>query len=167
MSVGSHNILSKCDRALVAYLISEGVGDAATIFPAKRSENKPIPCVVVFSERAVWDQAVYDTVNVSVMVKTNPCPEEGEDPDDVETASEELVSAVFDALFKGIDSNGDGSELAANITAAARDLDDDDMQEFTVQNVNIKGPEAGFDPKGNSWVDTLDLEMVVCPKDVS
>ena len=73
MAIGSHNILSKVDRAIVAYLIESGAGTADDIYPAKKSDDKLLPCTVVFSQRAVAEPPYSGTYEVStaIMVKTN------------------------------------------------------------------------------------------------
>jgi len=166
----SHNILSKTDRALVAYLVSEGAGTVDDVYPAKRSADKDVPCTVCYSERASLTHpyaAVYE-VTVAIMIKTVPAVDVDEDPDAPKAASEERVGATFDLFFAGLDSASD--KLADAITAAARAsaaLGDEDLEDFTCQGVTVKGPEAGFDAKGNVWVDTLNLELLVCPANVS
>jgi hypothetical protein len=165
--MGSYNILSKCDRALVAYLISEDAGSAADVYPAKRSEDKAFPNTVVFASKArlstphsgVW------VVDVMVQVRTDPNVDVDQTADEKKVSSEERVSATFDALYSQTDSSS--AALADAITAAARATADSDLEEFTVQAVTVEQLEAGFDPKTNAWTDTMDLELVVCAADVA
>lgn len=172
MAVGSHNILSKCDRALVSFLLTEAGQLIADTLPAKLSLDKPIPCTVCFSERATLLDgceyaAVYE-VMASVLVKTMPAVDAGESAEGVKNTSEERVSAVFDAFFLNVVNDASaGDHLGFLITSAARELGDDDMQEFTVQNAEVLGVEAGFDAKGTAWIDTINLKLIVCPKNVS
>jgi hypothetical protein len=167
--VASHNILSKTDRALVAYLISIGVGTAADTDPAKRSVEKALPCTVCYSQRATLISpysGVYE-VTCAIMIKTDPSIDFGETEADPKNVSEDRVAATFDAFFDQLDSAGD--KLAAAITAAARASSnpaDSDLEDFTIQDISVTGVEAGFDQRG-SWLDTLNLELLVCPKDVS
>jgi hypothetical protein len=166
----SHKILSKTDRALVAYLISVGAGDAATIVPAKRSLEKPLPVAIVFSARARLISAGVYEVNCSVMVKSSASIDVDDDDTAPKAASETLIGAVADALEAGIDAHEQGHQLADAITAAARasqNPEDADLAQFTVQDIKNLGPEAGIDRNGPAWVDTINLELVACPKDVS
>jgi hypothetical protein len=166
----SHNILSKTDRALVAYLVSEDAGTIDDVYPAKRSADKAVPCTVCYSERAVQDppySGVYE-VTAAILIKTVPAVDVDEDPDAPKAASEERVGKTFDLFFAGLDTASD--KLADAITAAARAssaIGDEDLADFTCQAVTVDGPEAGFDSKGNVWVDTLNLKLVVCPSNVS
>jgi len=166
----SHNILSKCDRAVVAYLIGVGAGDEATILPAKRSIDKPLPCVIVFSSHwRLISAGVYE-VDTSLMIKTPASVDVDEEETDRKSSSETLVGLVADAMFAGIDENNQGHKLAEEITNAARasaDPGDADLQEFTMQNIEISGGEQGIDKNGPAWVDTIEVKSVVCPKNVS
>jgi len=170
--MAAHNILSKVDRALRAYLLT--VPDAGTdgdIHPAKRSLDKTLPCTVCFSQRAA-PASLYSgvwLVEASVMVKTVAAIDQDEAEDTPKSDSELRVGATFDAFFVSEQAAGDGAgdKLAALITAAARATGDPDLATFTVQNVEVKGPEAGFEPKGSVWVDTLDLEILCCSADVA
>lgn len=166
--MASHNILSKTDRALAAYLISAGVGTADDIFPAKLSFDKPLPCTICYSERAKEVQphsAVYE-ITAAIMIKTDPSIDAGQDEDEPKETSEERVGDTFDCFFDLVEHSG--HELADLITSAARSADAD-LAEFTVQDVEVTGVEAGFDARAgaNSWTDTLNLMLIVCPKNVS
>jgi len=165
--VASHNILSKVDRALAAYLISEGAGSADDVYPAKRSLDKALPNTVCHAMK--WrflspNSGIY-VVTAQVMVKTLAALDADEEQAAVKDPSEERVSATFDAFFSGVDSASD--TLAESITAAARNSGDADLQDFTIQSCEVTGGDGGVDRNGPAWMDAIDLEIVCCPSDVS
>ena len=156
-----HNILAKCDRSLAAYLVSVGAGTSADVVPAKLSLNKPLPNTTCASKRwrpLVENSGVY-LVTSEIHVRSDPSADSGESAEEKLSASDERVSATWDAFF----AVGTGSEaLAAAITAAGRAAG---VSDFTCQSCVATGGDAGFDARGNSWVDALDLEMVCFPSD--
>lgn len=160
--------MSKVDRALAAYLISVGAGTADDVYSAKRSLDKALPHTVCHAQR--WTllspyTATY-LVQAQVLVKTNAAVDVDESESDVKDPSEERVGATFDAFFFADENASAGNDLADAITAAARASGDADLSEFTVQNVEVKGGDAGQDRHGPAWMDAIDLELVVCPKNV-
>jgi hypothetical protein len=171
MAAPYHNLLSKNDRALAAYLISKGVADSTIVVAAKRSLDKTAPLVACFSESAV-EQAIYSgtyKIVASVNVKTIGVQDAGEGSDAARLASDQLVAKTFDCLHLDIDSSGEN--LANDITLAARALSasapagNADLADYTCLDISLKGIEAGVE--GDAWVDTLKLEMVCCPANVS
>lgn len=164
-----HNILSKLDRAIAAYLISEEVGTAGNVFPAKRSKDRESPCVVAWSERAAETAPGTGTftVTASIIVRSIATADAGEDPDDVAAASDALLAAVADALTPE-ENDQNGERLADAITAAARaeaaaNPKNADLADFTCLYVTDKGPEAAFEDETGDWIDTLNKEIVCCP----
>ncbi len=170
MPIGSHNILSKTDRALAAYLISVGAGTSADVYPAKRAEDKALPDTICFSNKAhlmTPNSGVY-VVTAMVSVRSSPAAditETTETPDEKKETSEERVAATFDAFWSGVDSSGES--LGEAITDAARATGDADLQNFTVQCCVVQTQQAGYDERGNAWTDTIELELVVNPANVS
>ncbi len=165
--IGSHNILSKTDRALAAYLISAGAGTSADVYPAKRAEDKVLPDTVCFSSKArlaTPHSAVY-VVTTMVTVRTNPSVNVNESAEEKTGSSDERVSATFDAFWADVDSSS--NKLADAITQAARASGELDLAEFTVQDCTVETMVAGYDERDNAWTDTIELELVVCPKNVS
>lgn len=172
MGAPYHNILSKLDRALVAYLIAQNAGTEADVFPAKRSQNKKLPCTICYSEKGeetVVNTGTY-TIKSSIMVKTSAIDDAGQADGTARLTSEARVANTFDQFKKDVDSGTD--KLAEDITNAARALaaadpaKNGDLADFTCQSVVDRGPEAGFD-ENDAWVDTLNLEIVACPGNVS
>ena len=170
MPVGSHNILSKVDRAIVAYLLSVNAGNREDVFPAKSSLDKPLPCTVVFSERATLIHpysGVYEVL-VSVLVKTDPCIDttafSEEEPKET---SEDRVTKTFDALSRFGTGMQSGEQLAQAITASARSAAGLDLIDFTVQDISVESAECGFGgTKLDVWIDTLNLKVLCCPASV-
>src|SRR4051812_17947550 len=163
-----HNLLSKADKAVVAYLISVGAGTEEDTVPAKRSQVKDsLPLTIVFSHTgSPPDGMCYSgniTVEMFIEVRTNGVVEENDSEDDPKDNSDARLAAIVDALQVG---NGqDGSELAQLITDAAR------LSDFSITNVEIKAINQGFNPRtiipatgqmGNAWVDTIHLELECC-----
>ena len=162
-----HNILSKTDRALAAYLIAQGAGTSPDVLPAKASLDKAAPCTVCFSERATLinpNTGLYD-VTVAVMVKTIGAIDTDQADGTPKEDSEERVAKTFDALFAGLDDATD--KLADALTLAARASADNDLEDFTAIAVQVHSVEAGFEPKGSVWIDTINLVVTCCPRDVS
>jgi|ERR1035441_5082421 hypothetical protein len=168
-----HNLLSKTDRALVAYLVAQEAGTVADVLPAKRSQDRTLPATVCFSNRG-QEAAPYSgtyVVSASIIVRSPGAVELNAAANDARLASEERVAQTFDAFHKDIDSAGD--KLADDITAAARALaiadpdNNGDLADFTVLDVVIKGIDAGVEEGTVVWTDTLELELVCCPSNVS
>lgn len=170
----AHNILSKNDRALVAYLISQGAGTAANTFPAKRSAGKSLPCTVVWSEECIHEGAGSYTVRASVMVRSSAIDEVGEDAETARLAAETRLGAIGDALMTGVsDESSATDELATLITTAARakatadPTNHGDLAAYTCLACRKLGDEAAFEESTDTWVDTINLEMAVVAADVS
>jgi hypothetical protein len=162
----SHNILSQCDRALVAYLISVEAGTSDDTYPAKRAADRALPNTVCHSKS--WrflspNSGVY-VVQAQVLVHTDPNVDVDETAEDKTGASEERVTAVFDAFFTGVDSSSE--TLADAITQAGRDADSG-LEDFTIQSCVAESGDSGHDEKRNAWMDAIDLEIVCCPAEVS
>lgn len=170
-----HNILSKNDRALMAYLVARGAGTFADVFPAKRSLNKELPCTVCWSEKGapIRNTGNY-TLATSIMVKTAAPVDAGVDPGQPRLDSDARIRATFDAFFT-MDTGGtdfDSTVVAAQVTASARALaiadpaNHADLADYTCLDVRDMGPEAAFSENGDAWVDTLNLEVDCCPSNV-
>ena len=168
-----HNLLSKTDRALVAYIVDQEAGTMEDVIPAKRSGDRPSPATVCFSSMG-REAAPYSgtyLVTASIIVRSPAASELNDGDNAARLASEARVAQTFDAFHRSIDSAGD--KLADDITAAARALaiadkaNHGDLADFTVIDVSIKSIDAGFEEGTNIWLDTLELELVCCPADVS
>jgi hypothetical protein len=168
-----HNLLSKNDRALVAFIIAGGAGTANDTFPAKTSrEKETFPTTYCFSQSGTGEDFPYSgtyNIKAKIQVQTMAAVNKDQDPSEPRLNSEERVAKTFDLFHNDVDSAAD--KLAADITAAARALaaaDPDnhaDLADYTCQDVKLVSVEQ--DVEGDCWVDTLNLEMVSCPSNVS
>jgi hypothetical protein len=179
MAAPYHKILSKVDRALVAYLISKNAGTAADTFPNKSSFNKRLPCTICASEEGK-DLSGYSadfTIQSSIIVETAASIDVADAAQAARLASDARVGLVFDAFFTdlGPDKVPDfsGDKLAADITTAARaaaaadPTNNADLADLTIQNCKVAGVEAGFKEDGSAWRDVLNLEILANPSNVS
>ncbi len=165
----AHNLLSKNDRALVAFLVSKNAGTAADIFPSKSSGDKPLPVTICWSERAA-EVAPYSgtyLIEVTVAIRTNAEIETGAAPQAARLASETRVAATFDAFHAGFDSSGENLGIAitqaAAAAAAADPTNNGDLAAYTALNCQIKSIEAGFIEEGANWEDRIILEVLAAP----
>lgn len=165
---GNHHICSKTDQAIVAYLIGRQVGTSGDVFPGKRSEEKVIPCTVVWSHTAKPDPEMPYSgnwlVHTFIEIRTSGVLEVTQsDPNQPRLDSDDRVSATVDSFF--ITGDNSGEQLADAITQASVSAVDD----FTMLNCRVVEANQGFNPRnanaqGNCWVDTIHLESLVAPK---
>ena len=152
-----HNILAKTDKALVAYLISQGAGSESNVFASKRAGDIPNPpFIVVHSES--WSEAQeYSgafTVKASVEVHTNAAPNEDDNEETMVLDSDALVQAVGDALMTQTPGASDGYGLGEEITNAGG------VSDFTCMSARLVGGEQGTEGKQGEWVDVFNLELL-------
>lgn len=167
-----HNLLSKCDRALVAYIVAQKAGSLQDTVPAKWSLDRALPLTVCYSDRAV-EAAPYSgtyVVTAAIMVRSPMAVELQAEDADALLASDARVQRTFNAFHTNIDSAGD--KLADAITSAARKLASEnsryaDLGDFTALDVSIKSIEGSVEEGTTVWVDTLNLEVVCCPSNIS
>jgi hypothetical protein len=151
--MGTHALLDKAEKAVIAYLISEGVGTESNILPKKKAADLPNPPFIQVGAGKPTETVKRSgnwTVPITVEVHTNAAPDRGDSTEQLESESVDLASACFDVLNAGIDQ--DGSLLADAITAVANGL--------VIQDTDVKGPESGFTDKDKEWVDSLDLDLI-------
>ena len=170
-----NNLLSKLDRALMAFVVAGGAGTFADVFPAKRSQAKGLPDTICYSEKGdeVGTGNATRNCKSSIMVRTSGA-EDGQAEQTARLASEQRVGKTFD-LFKTVVAgqlDTSGEDVATQITAAARALaisdptNHADLADFTALDVIDKGVAAGFDDD-DAWVDTLHLEVICAPGNIS
>lgn len=162
-----HNLASKLDRAIVAYLIAEDVGDADTILPAKRSLDKPLPNITVAASALdVVDGDYFSgnrmaTVNIAVRAS-----HEAQQDNSTRLTSDALYGAVVDAMMK----HGQSTDLlcdAINAAAAAAATGDDaDLADFSCFGLLVLGERHGYD-EDHVWNDFLRLQIHCCPSNVA
>jgi hypothetical protein len=158
--VGYHNLLSKCDRALVAYLISKAAGTSDDVLHFKSAGDEPRPPFTkCFAESAMelLDHLGAYTVKASVDVHTNAAPDHDSDLEQMRLDSDDRVQAAFDALHETDDGSGGG--LADAITAAAVGAG---ITDFTVDEVKVVAPgiQQGRGERDGEWIDTINLELI-------
>jgi hypothetical protein len=174
--VGRYNILSKVDRALTAFVISEGAGTTQDTFPGKLASDrvKP-PFTVCYSEsgREKIENSGEYLVKACIHVYTNCAPARpSETADQIKLDSDDRVASVFDCFhIEAADQSG--ASLADLITAAARASAYSDLLDFTVLDVTLGDMEQGDTGKtGNKgmseqWIDSLNLTLLCVPANVS
>lgn len=169
--MGFHNILSKADRAVVAFLVSEDAGDEDDTLPFKRADNTPKPPFTIVASTN-WDRVIEGSVRGALIVKTtveihtNAAPGKGEDTEGMVDDSEDRVQLVGDALSKQVEEAQAGDGLADLITAAARGAG---VTDFTCLNAQVVGGDRARSDKGNidaEWLDSIELELICIPRDV-
>ncbi len=166
--MGSHNILSKSDQALVAYVNSLNCGlGPDSIWPGKRSLDKTINGVTCWSHSFSTQREDPYSGNVLVEafieVRMSGVIEESEGEDTPRLTADDVVSNVFDGFFAG--DGQSGAPLGKAITDAAGGIG------FTVQSCKVVGGNQGFNPRtilrqGDAWIDVIHLEMLCCPSAV-
>lgn len=158
-----HNLLSKCDRALVAYLISSGAGTVDDVFHHKRADDIPsvLPYTACFAQTAdelIPFSGVYK-VKASVTIHTNAAPDLDQNTEQMQLDSDARVAATFDAMHDLYIQSGD--QLADLITAAAASAG---ISDFTVQSISVGPIEQGKGDKDKGeWIDTIDMELICRP----
>ena len=157
--MGKYNILQKTDEALVAFIISEGAGTINDVFPAKLTKHLTLPVTYAESKSAKPttnpNRGVYE-VEACVYVRTQGSMEDGENEADIPAAqSADRVGATWDAFHPVSDQAGDILANAINQAASAS------ITDFSVQSCEPMEMRAGFEAKGDAWVDILDLRLVV------
>lgn len=169
-----HNIRSKVERALANWIVQQqSIATASNVFPAKNSADKPLPVVVVHCTRAVMDPP-YSGVfrcDVDVIVTSDGSIDSTQSTQDSRLASDALVAAVFDLFHADLNSAGD--VLGENITTEARAIaasdeeNSGDLANLTVLDVRSVSEDGDFIADGAAWQDTLSLEVIAVPSNVS
>lgn len=152
------NVLAKTDRALVNYLISQGVGTAENIYPFKRSLDKALPCIICHSTRAINIIPFDGTVEVeaAIYIRTLATLDVAETDEEKVSASDDLVENAMDALNRFGDGAQGGGDLADEITAAGG-------SGFVCDDVSVESVECNVDfaRQSEAWTDIVNLRLVV------
>ena len=172
------NLADKLDRAIVAYLIGEGVGTASNIWPAENANLKTLPCIVVATGDMKPEAEDYASGNrvcdVEIAVKSKGYPDMGDDDGDdaqkildIKAANNTLLAACFDAMTKQ-GQTGDRLYEAINAAAAAEALADptnnSDLAEFSIIGLQQTGESRTIDDDG-IWVNSINLAILCCASD--
>lgn len=158
MAAHVHDIRSKCDNALVAYLISAGAGDEDTIYPAKRALDKETPPYTVIVSTNAKETVPYSgnwMVDVSIETHTNAAPDANESEADLAEDSIDLAGAIRDALMSFGTGEQSGCSLADEISSAAQAAGG----LFTALNVRIVEMDGGRTNKQGEWLDTITIQV--------
>ncbi len=153
-----YNLLQKCDRALVAFIISEGAGTAKDVFPGKASQDKTLPVTICESRTAKPitnpPRGIYE-VEACIYVRTQGSLEDEDNQADTPaTIAADRVGLTFDAFHPVSDQSGEILADTINAASAA-------VQDFTIQSAEVTEMRAGFLAKGDAWCDILDLRLIV------
>jgi hypothetical protein len=162
--MGYGNILQKCDQAIAAYLISVGAGTGSDVYPAKRSEDKELPCTIVESRSAVLtgnrESGVWE-VECWVYVRTSGSGEDVENTGELPAiAAADRVSLTMDAFSVNTDQSGEMLATAINAASGA-------VQNFKCQDVTIEKIKAGFEATGMGWTDIIELQVICSANDAT
>lgn len=163
--MGVHRILSKCDDALVAYLLSLSIGDADSVYPAKRADDRENPPFIVIMSTEGRPEHPYSgsyRVQVQIATHTRASKDVDEESDTLKEASNDLASDVDDAFFRFGPGEQSGTSLAEEITAAAQGAG----LEFTALDCLVIEVEQGRSGKQGEWVDTISLEVLCVPSNI-
>ncbi len=153
-------ILSKCEKAIKAWLATRSIG-TTNIYTGKRSLDKAAPSVIVYAEKATEypRNSGHYNVTVHIFVKSDMAgPENDTQATTQEDAHDTLVAKTFDSMkvYDTVTAN----YLADQISALVSD--------FTVYNVGETGGEdveAGADE--DVWQDKMTLTLYCCNADIT
>jgi hypothetical protein len=161
--VAVHNILSKTDQAIVAYLRSLNIGTDENILPGKNAAlNEQMPFVVCQSSsgRPTVPFSGQWTVQTEIEVHSNAAPDVGEDEAEMKETSDDLAGETIDAFMRFGDGEQSGSTLSDAITAAATGAG----IAYTAFDVSITEVEQGQTEKSGEWVDKITLQITCIPR---
>ena len=155
-----YNILSCADKAIAAYIAAANNPSASFVYPGKNATDKELPCIVCYAQSGQMMEPAHSliyVVDMAIMVKTSCDVDLNIPPTTIKEESELRVRHVFDLFHSSVNS---GHALADDITQAAQSSGDFDLGDFVIQSVEVKNQDAGFEPKTDAWVDTLNLELI-------
>lgn len=178
------SLRSKVDRAVVAYLKSQGVADH--IYPFNYSGTREFPSVTVKAGRPRGMPSTSEVKYsgdyrflVTINVQHQGNVQEGEDSEKNRVALDELTKAVYEALMQSADSGPNQNNLkatAALIQAAGRALktnpitaianNNADMDEFSMTHWEESALDADVNEDGNAFIEILLFECVACASNV-
>ncbi len=173
MSAPFHRILSKTERALVAYLIAQGAGTAATILAGKNSASKTLPISVVWGKHWELDppHSREFNVDITIAVKCQLALDAGQTGNVNTLASDALLGPIFGSFTEPDPNNVEAIPVA--ITNAARiaainDPDNNgDLADFTCLAIMAQSGDSDAVEKEGVWIDTMDLKLRCSPYNVS
>lgn len=175
MAAPFHRILSKTDRALVAYIIAGGAGTSDNVFPARKSLTRKLPMLVAFSDSFTPDEGNEATsiVKASIISRSEAAIQADNGTNqDQELAADALAGNAYDLFYQSADGTQfSGAELGDLITASARAAatadatNNGDLVEFKCDHCRVTGGGLQFNSDEGCWEDSITLELVVRPSD--
>jgi hypothetical protein len=176
MPTPKHNLGSKLDRAIVAFLVAGGI--TGNVYPAKRSAAKELPNVVVGARD--MDMAPGDSlsgnraavVTIAVRYKPEIKPEinaEDDESQEQRVDSDELFAQVLDLVMtygQSTDLLCDAINAAAQAQAVADPTNSADLADFSVFGIELLGETRGFDDDG-IWNEMIRLRCHCAPQNVA
>lgn len=175
----SGNFGSQVDRAICAFLIANGCGDASSVNPSYSVETNKYPVTIVKAYQSQHDPMLTgrEVYQVHIQMKESAVSASGEpNPEFNRTRIDALAGAVMACMMQ----SDDGNTLdytAGLITAAGRALNtgsplpsgqnNADMSDFTIDHIYFKGSQRGTpDDDGSAWVEVRIFEVHGCPANV-
>lgn len=184
MAAPYHNLRSKLNRAIAAYLISKGVGGPSDTGPANARTLSTYPRTTVRATIGKPEPPLTGNYRVPVHVSIKASATQEPDEPNLDIARklfDERLANVFDALMQS-DDDQTLRKTADDITAAGRALavavdaspeavqfaaNNADMVDFTL----LGWYDGGFgdgepDAEGNAWEEILIFEALCCASNV-
>jgi hypothetical protein len=181
-----NKLRSKVNRAIAAYLVTQGAGGPDDVSPANSTGKKGFPFTTVQATLSKPEVQLTGLRRVSVHISIKGSAVQNPDepnPDQSRKDFDDRVGATYDAMMQ----SDDGQTLRATadaITTAGRALAVDasngvdpvqvlraannaDMVDFTCQNVYDTGEGDGeADGEGCSWEEILMFDVIASPSNV-
>lgn len=167
------NPLTSTDRALVAYLNSQGVGTSDNVYPFKRSGSKAVPCVIVHSHQGRTVSPFCGTyeVDADIFVITTAAVDVTESDDGPIAENDDLVNRTYAALHKLGEGAQSTQQMVDAINAAAAGA----APEWSCQSFEITGIGTSSETpspsitraESDSWTDTVSVRMTVTESNLS
>ncbi len=178
MSAPFHKILSKLERAIVAYIIAQSAGSDSDTLPGKRSGVKTLPVTIAWAKHYDREPAhgTEFMCDLTISCKYSAPLDVGQLGDDNRAGADLRAGKVF-GCFTEPDPNS-GNDIPDAITAAARAKataddalepkgPDVDLADFTCLNIAGESGDSDANEAGNVWIDSMELKIRCSPYNVS
>lgn len=174
MAAPYHNLRSKLNRALVAWLIDQGCGGAGDVLPAYSVTDREFPITTVKAAIGTPEVALSGNYRIRVLITVKGRAAQTHTtgkPWLARQLFDARVAATYDALMQ-TDDQTSLSYTAKAVTSAGRGLlnttEHPDMDDFTV----LAWYEAGFgeaeaEDDGCDWRETLLFDAVCCASNIA
>ncbi len=178
MSAPFHKILSKLERAIIAYIIAQSAGTASDTLPGKRSAVKTLPVTIAWGKH-YERQPEHGTefmCDLTLSCKYSAPLDAGQLDDDNRAAADLRAGKVFGSFTEPDGNNG--SDIPDAITAAARAKaaadallstpgPDVDLADFTCLNIAGEAGDSEASEANDVWIDSMELKIRCSPYNVS